>query len=231
MAIFRPGFQKESSKENTLDSKADQALPSSLSKEGLLITGILKRMSDRHALLTEDLSKRIIRTKILRNIQKELINEWSPQAISSGSLSPQDDLVSITLDTIKKVNLYNNTFEKEDLRFMLRIGWKLAQFNLGLTQELEADEEYLAEKADLVKQMDSISNAEINNLLTAYLNFSFALNSGYLLSSYLSSNPKMKKALYENLSPDRIKELRDEGLNSLLSYGQMIMKGVLKSVE
>lgn len=107
---------------------------------------------------------------------------------------------------------------------MLRIGWKLAEYDLGLTQYVESDEQYLALKTDLIKQMESISEEKINNILTAYINFSFAMNSGYLLSNYLSVKPKMKEKLHENLSPDRIKEVRDKGLVCLLGYTQRMMQ-------
>jgi hypothetical protein len=227
MAIIRPGIRQDSKKQKTLDQKVDQSLLSSTLKEGLSIMDILKSMSERQALLTEDLSKRIVRTEILRNIKKELIKEWNPQTIYSASSSPQDEITRITLDTVKKVNLYSNTFEEDDLQFMLRIGWKLAEYHLGLTQQLESDEPYLTIKEELIKRMASISNNNINNLITSYLNFSFAMNSGYILSSYLSANPKMKKALHENLSPGRIKEVRDNGLNSLLSYSKKVMEEVI----
>lgn len=229
MATLRPGIRQDSKNKNTLDQKVDQALLSSTSKESLLITDILKRMSERQALLTEDLSKRIIRPEILLNIQKELRKDWNAKTIHSASASPQDEITRITLDTFKKVNFYDDTFEEDDLRFTLRIGWKLAEYHLGLTQRMEVDEQYLAIKEELIKQMASISNENINNLLAAYLNFSFAMNSGYILSSYLTANPKMKGKLDEHFSPGRIKEVRDKGLSSLLSYSQMVMEEVLKS--
>ena len=229
MATFRSGIRQDSKTKNTLDQKADQAILSSTSQESLLITDNLKRMSERQALLTEDLSKRIIRPQILLNIQKELRKEWNPKTIYSASSSPQDEITRITLDIFEKVGFYDDTFEEEDLRFTLRIGWKLAEYHLGLTQQIEADEEYLAIKEELIKQMDYISNENINNLLAAYLNFSFAMNSGYILSSYLTANPKMKGKLHEHFSPSRIKEVRDKGLSSLLSYSQMLMEEVLKS--
>ena len=99
-------------------------------------------MSERHTLLTEPLSKRIIRTDLLINIQRELSKEWKLQTVSSRSPTQQDEITQITLDMIRKIGLYDSTFEEEDLKFMLRIGWKLAQYHLGLTQELEIDEQY-----------------------------------------------------------------------------------------
>jgi hypothetical protein len=228
VAIVMPGIRPDLKKKNAHCQKIDEAL-SSTSKECQLITDILKRMSERQALLTEDLSKRIIRPEILLNIQKELRKEWKPQTSYSASPSPQDEIIRITLDTFKRINFYDDTFEEDDLRFTLRIGWKLAEYHLGLTQQMEADEQYLAIKEELIEQMASISNEDINNLLGAYLNFSFAMNSGYILSSYLITNPKLKGKLQENFSPGRIKEVRDKGLNSLLSYNQTLMEEVLKS--
>jgi hypothetical protein len=185
-------------------------------------------MSDRQALLTEELSKKKIRADLLLNIQGELIKEWKNKSNSSGSNSPQDEIVNITLDTTRTLGLHNNTFGEGDLQFMLKIGWKLAQYNIGLTQELEVDDQYPAIKTELVKQMTSITSEKINNVLTAYLNYSFAMNSGYLFSSYLSAKAKMKKTLNQNLSPSRIKYLRDTGLESLLSYSQRLVEDISK---
>ena len=188
-------------------------------------------MSDRQALLTEDLSKKKIRSDLLLNIQKELIKEWKTKSISSDSKSSEDEIINITLDTTRKLGLHNNIFDEQDIQFMLKIGWKLAQYNIGLTQNLEADDQYPAIKTEMVKQMASISNEKISNALTAYLSFSFAMNSGYLFSSYLSANSKMKKSLQQNLSPPRIKYARDMGLKSLLSYSQGLVEDISKSTK
>jgi hypothetical protein len=230
-ATSNSGIQGNPGKKNLFGKKADQPRVSPQSKEGLLISGIIQRMGDRQALLTEDLSKRIIRTEILTNIQKELIKDWNSPKSSKGSPSPQDQLTRITLDTARKIDLYDDTFEEGDLQFMLRIGWKLAEYHLGLTRELETDAQYLAIKEELIKQMALNPNEDINNVLTTYLNFSFAMNSGYIFSSYLSANPKMKRKLNTDLSPARIKEVRDTGLNALLSYIQTVIAEVSKSAE
>ncbi len=192
------------------------------------ITDILKKMSDRQALLTEDLSKKKIRSELLRNIQNELIKEWKTKSISSSGKSPQEEVINITIDTTRKLGLHSRTFDENDLQFMLKIGWKLAQYNIGLPQKLEADDQYPAIKTELAKQMSSISSEKINNALTAYLSFSFAMNSGYLFSCYLSANSKMKKSLQQHLYPSRIKDARDIGLKTLLSYGQGLVEDISK---
>ena len=144
------------------------------------------------------------------------------------SPTPQDEITQITLDMTRKIGLYDSTFEEEDIKFMLRIGWKLAQYHLGLTQELEIDEQYKTLKIELVKQIDSFSNAIINNNLEAYLSFLFAMNSAYLFSNYLSANTKMKKTLNSILSPAKIKEIRDHGLNLLLTYNKEVIEEISK---
>ena len=176
-------------KKNNGNEKVDQPLVNSQPEEVLSITDILKKMSDRQALLTEDLSKKKIRSDLLLNIQNELIKEWKTKSISSGAKSSEEEVINITIDTTRKLGLHSNTFDEKDLQFMLKVGWKLAQYNIGLPQKLEVDHQYPAIKTELIKQMAPISSEKINNALTAYLSFSFAMNSGYLFSSYLSANP------------------------------------------
>jgi hypothetical protein len=221
-------IRRDSSKKQNGAKNVDQLIINFHTEESLLILDTLKKMSDRQALLTEELSKKKIRSDLLLNIQKELIKEWKNKSNSLGSNSPQDEIINITLDTTRTLGLHNNTFSEGDLQFMLKIGWKFAQYNIGLTQELEADDQYPAIKTQLVKQMNSITSEKINNVLTAYLNYSFAMNSGYLFSSYLSAKAKMKKMLHQNLSPSRIKYLRDTGLESLLTYSQGLVEDISK---
>jgi hypothetical protein len=76
--------------------------------------------------------------------------------------------------------------------------------------------------------MASISSEKIDNTLTAYLNYSFAMNNGYLFYSYLSANSKMKKTLQHNLSPAKIKYFRDTNLQSLLIHSQRLLEGFSK---
>lgn len=225
---FRPGDRHNLRRKDTSDEKINLTRESSKPAKDLLIIDILRKMSERQSLITEALSKRIIRTDLLINIQKELTKDWKLRAVSSRSPTPQDEISRTTLDTIRKINLYDNTFKEEDLKFMLRIGWKLAQYHLGLTQELGIDEQYKPLKIELVGQMDSFSNPIINNNLEACLNFLFAVNSAYLFSSYLLANTKMKKTIHSNLYPAEIKEIRDHGLNLLLTYNKEVIEEVSK---
>lgn len=226
MVSWIPHVRRDLRIRNNGHAKEDQAAENPQLEQILSITDMLKKMSDRQALLTEDLSNKKIRSDLLRNIQKELIKDWKAQSRSSGAKSSEEEIINITLNTARKSVLPNTIIDEQDLQFMLIIGWKLAQYNIGLTHTLEADDQYTATKAELVKHMASIPNEKVNNALTAYLNFSFALNSGYLFSSYLSANLKMKKSLQPNLSPSRIKYARDTGLKSLLSYSQGLVEDI-----
>jgi hypothetical protein len=179
----------------------------------LSMVDVLAKMGDRQALLTENLK---IRSDLLINIQSELLKESKRKSIYSDPKSPEDEIADLTIETIRELGLFTNNFEEKDFQFMLRIGWKLAQYNIGLSQELETDSQYPAMKAELVKQATPISSEEMNNALTSYLTFSFGMNSAYLYYSRLLATSKVKMSQQPKLSPSRIKHLRDSGLAFLL---------------
>ena len=81
---FRPDDRQNLRRKNTSDEKINLTRESSKPVKDLLIIDILRKMSERQTLLTEPLSKRIIRTDLLINIQRELSKEWKLQTVSSG---------------------------------------------------------------------------------------------------------------------------------------------------
>jgi hypothetical protein len=212
LSQIRPNSRK---KTNSIEN-VDQPLVNPQIEKVLSVTDILKEMSDRQSLLTEDLRKKKINTNLLHNIQTELQKEGN-KSISMGSTSQEEEIIKLTIDTTRKLGLHNNTFKEKDLQFMLQIGWKLDQYNLGIPQKLEADDQYPTMKANLVKQAASISSEKIYDAITAYLSFSFGMNSGYLFYSYWSANSKMNMPWANKLSPSKIKYAKDTGLKSLLS--------------
>lgn len=207
-------------KKNKGTQKVDQPGVSSGANKVLSFIDILKEMSNRQSVLIEELRKKKISTNLLHHLQNELLKEWKNQSTSPVPISPEEEIINLTLVTTSKLDLYDDTFEEKDLQFMLNIGWKLAQHNLGLPHKLETDDQYPAIKAELVSKVASISNPKISDAMTAYLSFSFGMNSGYLFYSYLKANAKMKIPLSHKLSPLKIKSIRDTGLKLLLRYIQ-----------
>jgi hypothetical protein len=125
---------------------------------------------------------------------------------------------------IKKLNLSSNEFNEEHIKVFIAITWALDEFNAGLPQKLDIDEEYKTLNGLLSVQSQKISNGQAKELILTYLEIALGWNSAILYISYFPESSRT------NMLPPQIsksiRQMKYERDQVLKTLSQIISKAI-----
>ncbi|MFC1917598.1 hypothetical protein ACFLXH_02980, partial [Chloroflexota bacterium] len=180
----------------------------------LEITNTLQKMADRQNVILSNLMTRTIRQKKLIKIQQYLQRKLS--------LRPGDpklgDAIKIELLSIqiKKLNLSSEEFNEEHIKVFTAITWALDEFDCGLPQKLDGDEEYELINSQLSSQSKNVSGRDAKELLLMYSDVALGWNSAILYISYIPESHRANMPPQVNKSIRQMKYERDQVLKTFL---------------